>query len=307
MRQVNISALDLNLLVALKALLDERHVTRAAEKLGLSQPAMSRALQRLRVMFQDPLLVKGAGGMSLTARADELYQPLQTILNEISHMITAPTIEPKKMRGEVVIATRDYEMVAILPDVIKHWIEQAPGLTIKVVPLSGDDLSPLERNEVDFVVSGSDRSSATLCRLTLLKENFVCLLAAKNPAAGKKLTLEKYLEMRHCQVSINEFRPGIVDTYLAEHGHKRKVIVRVPYFIVAASSVVANSDLVVTVPRRLGLLMARNNNETVACELPFKVRDFSIYLYWHIRNQNNPMHSWLRECFVADRDSRPAR
>src|SRR5271170_3492449 len=149
MRKVNLSSVDLNLLVVLKALLDERHVTHAAEKVGLSQPAMSRALQRLRAMFEDPLLVKGTGGMTLTARAAELSKPLQSILNEISHIITAPTLEPKEMRGEVVIATRDYEMAAILPDVIRKVIEHAPGLTIRVAPMVGDDLSPLERNEVD--------------------------------------------------------------------------------------------------------------------------------------------------------------
>src|SRR5580658_2234434 len=104
MRQVNLSSVDLNLLVALKALLDERHVTRAAEKIGLSQPAMSRALGRLRVMFKDPLLVKGAGGMALTARANDLHQPLQNILSEIGHIITVPTVKPAEMQGEVVIA-----------------------------------------------------------------------------------------------------------------------------------------------------------------------------------------------------------
>jgi DNA-binding transcriptional LysR family regulator len=295
MRQVNISSLDLNLLIALKALLDERHVTRAAEKVQLSQPAMSRALQRLRKMFDDELLVKGTGGMTLTARAEEIKGPLQQILSEISHIVTAPVIEPKEMRGEVVIATRDYEMAAILPDVIRKITEQAPGLMVKLVPMVGDDLSPLERNELDFVVAGTDRTSATLCRRTLLKDNFICVVAANHPIARQKLTLSKYVAMKHCLVTITEFRPGIVDRYLAEHGHSRKAAVRVPYFM-AASSVVANSDLIVTLPRRLGLMLAKQK-ELTTVELPFKVRDFSIYLYWHVRNQNNPMHVWLRECF----------
>jgi DNA-binding transcriptional LysR family regulator len=303
MRQVNLSSLDLNLLVALKALLDECHVTRAAEKVGLSQPAMSRALQRLRLMFKDPLLVKGASGMTLTARATELNKPLQSILNEISHIITTPAIEPKDMRGEVVIATRDYEMATILPDVLKEVIDKAPGLLVKVVPMVGDDLSPLERNEVDFVVAGTDKTSAMLNRTTLLKDNFICVVAANNPCLRQKLTLNKYLAMRHCQISITEFRSGIVDTYLAEHGHNREIAIRVPYFTLAASAVAANSDLIVTLPRRLGMLLAKQKG-LATIELPFKVRDFAIYLYWHVRNQNNPMHVWVRDCFQFDDHSK---
>ena len=298
MRQVNLSSLDLNLLVALKALLDERHVTRAADKVGLSQPAMSRALQRLRLMFKDALLVKGTGGLTLTARAEELKKPLQSILNEISHIITAPTIDPKDMRGELVIATRDYEMAAILPDVIRQVIDQAPGLTIKVVPLVGDDLSPLERNEVDFVVAGTDRTTATLSRAVLLKENFICVVAAGNPCTRQKFTVNKYVDMRHCLITITESRAGIVDTYLADRGMRRKAAVRMPYFTLAHSAVVANSDLIVTLPRSLGMLLAKQKGLTTI-ELPFKVRDFTIFLYWHVRNQNNPMHVWLRDCFRA--------
>lgn len=295
MRQVNIENLDLNLLIALKALLDERHVTKAADRVGLSQPAMSRALGRLRVMFKDPLLVKGVGGMTLTARANSLQAPLQSIMTEIGHMIADPTLEPSEMRGEVVFATRDYEMVAILPDVIKRITEEAPLLTLKIVPLVGDDLSPLEQHEVDFVVAGTDKNSATLRRNTVLKDNFVCVMSADNPAAKQELTLEKYLEMRHCQVSFYTARLGIVDAALAERGLQRNPVVLVPHFL-AAAFMVQDSDLIVTLPRKLGMQLAQQK-QFVARELPLKVPSFSIYLYWHVRNQNSPMHSWLRRAF----------
>lgn len=294
MRETNIGSLDLNLLVALKALLDERHVTRAAEKTGLSQPAMSRALGRLRIMFKDPLLVKGkGGGMSLTARANDLQQPLQNILTEISRIVTVPTLDPAEMQGEIVIATRDYEMAVILPEVIQRVTADAPGLTLRVVPLLGDDLSPLEQHAVDFVIAGTDLSSATLSRRTLLTDNFICLVSPNNPLARQGLTKEKYLNMKHCQVSISTFRLGVVDTLLAQQGLSRNITVRVPHFL-AAAYVVANSDLIVTLPRQLGLQLAKRQ-KLVALDLPVKVASFSIYLYWHIRNQNNPMHSWLRK------------
>ena len=258
MRETNIGSLDLNLLVALKALLDERHVTRAAEKTGLSQPAMSRALGRLRVMFKDPLLVKGKGtGMSLTSRANDLQLPLQNILTEISRIVTVPTLDPAEMQGEIVIATRDYELAVILPEVIERVTAGAPGLTLRVVPLVGDDLSPLEQHDVDFVIAGTDSTSATLSRRTLLTDNFICLVSADNPLARHGLTTEKYLAMKHCQVTIANSRLGIIDTLLSKQGLSRNITVRVPHFL-AAAHVVAN-------------------------------------LYWHIRNQNNPVHSWLRK------------
>ncbi len=293
MHETNINSLDLNLLVALKALLDERHVTRAAEKVGLSQPAMSRALGRLRIMFKDPLLVKGKGGMELSSRASELYRPLQTILSEIGELVSLPEKDPALMQGEIVIATRDYEMVAVLPDVIERVSSEAPGLRLKIVPLSGDDLSPLENNEVDFVIAGTDKSSASLKRRTLFKDNFIGLVSAKNPICRQDLSLAKYLQMKHCLVSINEHKPGLVDSMLAQQGQKRKVLLRVPHFL-AASHLVASSDLIVTLPRRLAMRLSESRNlQTI--ELPFKLPSFSIFLYWNVRNQNNPVHNWLQK------------
>jgi DNA-binding transcriptional LysR family regulator len=245
-------------------------------------------------MFKDPLLVKGSNGMTLTARANELYVPLQNILTEVSQIITPPTFKPSEMEGEIVIATRDYEMHSLLPDVIKRVRTEAPRLALRIVPLTGDDLSPLERNEFDFVVSGTDRTSATLVRQMLIQDNFICLVCKDNPAAKQELTFEKYLAMKHCMITINDLKPGIVDTVLAQQGLKRQIGVRVPPYFLAASALVSGSDLIVTIPRRLGLQLAKQKL-LVTRELPMKVPSFTIYLYWHIRNQNNPIHSWIRK------------
>ncbi len=297
MREVNISSLDLNLLVALKALLDERHVTRAADKIGLSQPAMSRALGRLRVMFKDQLLVKGATGMTLTARASELVQPVQKILNDINQIMTAPTFEPAEMTGDIVIATRDYEMAAVLPQAIKAIAEEAPGLTIRIVPMFGDDLSPLDRHEVDFVIAGTDRKSSTLSRKTLFSDNFMCVVSAEQDVAKKKLTMESYLAMRHCIITFTNYRSGIVDAALAQMGLERKAVVTIPQFL-AASYIVANSDLILTIPRGLGKLFLESK-QFAPLDLPFQVPSFSIYIYWHIRSENNPIHSWVRQKIIS--------
>lgn len=297
MREMNIRSIDLNLLVALRALLEEKHVTRAAEKIGLSQPAMSRALSRLRKLLNDPLLVKGAGGFILTARAIELAIPLQAVFNEINHIISPPSTEPSKMQGEISIATRDNEMVTILPEVVKRVSLEAPGMALRVTPLVGDDLSLLDRQEVDFVMCGTESNIGSLYRQLLYKEDFVCLVSAKNPVVKKGLTLENFVALKHCVVSITGFGPGFVDTVLAKQGLKRDVSVRVPLFL-ATAPIIAESDLIVTLPRRLGILLAQNKN-IVMLEPPLAMPSFSIYLYWHARNQNNPLHKWLRKLIAA--------
>ena len=293
MHETNIKNLDLNLLVTLFALLEEKNVTRAAHRINLSQPATSRALARLRDMFKDPLLVKGAQGMVLTARAHELHQPLQHLLSDINAIISPPSLNPATMEGEIVIATRDYELAAILPSVINQIAVESPHLKIRIIPLIGDDLSSLENHNVDFILTATESKSATLHRYTIFKENYVCLAARDNVIVRKGMSLKNYLEARHCLVTISGFGLGIVDTLLAEKGLKRNIVVRVPHFL-AVSHIIAGSNLIVTLPRRLGELLCQQEKITLM-KPPFQIPHFSVYLYWHARNQNHPIHRWVRK------------
>lgn len=293
MRKTNIRSLDLNLLIALKALLEEKHVSRAAEKIELSQPAMSRALGRLRKMFNDPLLVRSGIGLDLTSRALEIYEPLQTILSEIDHIITPTQKIPSVMKGEIIIATRDNEMVTILPKVISRVTNEAPKLILRLIPIVGDDLGVLERQEADFVMTAAVTQSGTLFRQILYRESFYCLISANNSVLKKGLDLENYLSLKHCIVSTTGYGRGIVDNVLVQHGLEREVVVYLPNFL-AASHIVANSNLIVTVPKRVGMLMVQEG-VTKLLEPPIKIPSFPIYLYWHARNQNNFAHQWIRK------------
>ena len=295
MRCTNMLTLDLNLLRALKVLLDEKHITRAANRIGLSQPAMSRALQRLRHAFNDQLLVRGSTGLDLTARAIELYEPLQNIFLDLNQLVAQPFFDPAIAQAEITIATRDYEVVTILPSVINALSKEAPNLKLRVIPLNGDDLSPLDKHGVDFILSGSESKSAMLYRKKLFTENFVCLISAKE--AKQKFTLNKYLKMKHCLITITGDGLGVVDELLAEQDLKREISVYVPHFL-AASHIVANSNLIVTLPRRLGLLLS-DNKKIKLVEVPLAIPDFPIYLYWHSRNNNNPMHQWVRKTITS--------
>ncbi len=293
MRIMNIKNLDLNLLVALNALLEEKHVSRAAERIHLSQPATSRALARLRDMFQDPLLVKGKNGMILTTRALELYAPLQNILREVTNIIAPQTTKPADMQGEIVIATRDYELATILPSVISQITTLAPLLKLTIVQINSDDFAPLENHQVDFVLSGTEKSSSTLHRRTLINEGFACLTAKKNTLTGNKLTLNRFLAMKHCLITTSNVGMGAVDSLLAQKNLKRNVVVRMPHFL-AAAEVIAHSDLIITLPRSLAVKLAREKNLKLH-EPPLTIPKFPIYLYWHTRNQTNTIHQFIRD------------
>lgn len=292
MHKTNLKSLDLNLLVVLKALLDEKHVTRAAERVGLSQPAMSRALGRLRVMFRDPLLVKSAKGLCLTAKAEELYQPLKNILMDVTQLVSPTTFEPAVIQKEIVIATRDYEATVILPHIINKVSNEAPNLSFKIIPLIGDDLSPLENQEIDFVISGSENQSTTLLRSLLYKDRFTCLVSANNKIILEKLTLSKYLSMKHCLVTIRNMGHGPVDRTLQMKNLKRNIYLRITHFL-AASDIVASSDMIITLPHRLGQHLVQQKRH-VMLDPPLKLPEIPIYLYWHLRNQHNPLNQWLR-------------
>lgn len=295
MREVNLKTIDLNLLITLKALLDEKHVTRAAQRIGLSQPAMSRALFRLRTLFKDALLVKTIHGLCLTPRANELYQPLNNILDHIHQLVSNQTFKPAEIEREIIIATRDYETTVIMPSIIKIVNQEAPGITFRIISLMGDDLRPLERQEVDFVIAGSESKASTLCRYILYKENFSCLLSKENAITQDDFTLNRYLALKHCSININNVGHGIVDTTLKKKNLKRQIAVRIPHFV-AAAFVVGKSDLVITLPSRLANLLYQQKNH-VLLNPPLKLPSFPIYLYWHLCHQQSPIHVWLRKIF----------
>lgn len=293
MREVNLKTLDLNLLVALNALLEEKHVTRAAQRIHLSQSAMSRAFARLKKMFNDPLLVQSAMGLALTERAQNLYHPLQLLLRDIHHLITPPAKLPSDMRGEVVIATRDYELAVVLPSVISKISREAPHLSLRIVPLTGSDLSPLEHHKVDIVICETDSDISNLHRHALYQETFVSLLSRNNSHYSRDLSLETFISMKHCQISIATFSLSMVDSLLLEKNLKRNIVVRVPHFS-SAITVVANSDLIVTVPKRLADMHAEQYQLRIV-PTPLPLPSFPLYMYWHARNQTNPIHQWIRE------------
>ena len=286
-------SLDLNLLVALRALLDEQHVSRAAEVTGVTQSGMSRALQRLRTMFNDQLLVKVDHGYELTNRALEIDAALDMVLTGVQRLMVAPSFNPIDDRGEFRIASFDYELLVLMPAIISALRKRAPGITINAINLRTIDFNLLMRGEVDLVFSAFANAPPNLYRKKIFEEDKVCLLSANHLCSDTEFTLETFRKFDHVWVNINGPDPGMIDETLEKHGYSRNISVMAPSFLLAAR-IVAQTNLMAILPRRISTYFL-NNKILRLVSLPFSFPKFSIYQYWHERSNDNPRQQWFRK------------
>ena len=290
---------DANLLVALNALLEERSVTRAARRLGVTQSAASHKLKALRQQLGDELLVGGRGGLVLTPRAQEMAQPLRSALVDLAAAVrTGAEFDPATSSRKFVVATSDYGEVARLPGMLEYIAAAAPNIQVAISRLRGAALNrALEVGDVDMAAMGPTYTPpAKLRRRRMGREGFVVLVRRGHPVIGDRLTLAKYLAVGHILIAPTSAPGGPVDHVLAARGLKRRVSVTVCAFV-SAPAIAANSDLVCTVPQGLAVAVAK----------PFALREFrppvklpqvTSHLYWHERAHRDPGHAWLREQIV---------
>lgn len=297
MREVDIRRLDLNLLFALDALLEEKSVTKAAVAIGISQPAASRALGRLRAMFADPLLVDGPGGYVLSVRAEELRPTLRTILLSVERMLAANSFNPATAQGRVRLLMQDLEAATIGPHLLAHLAQQSPHLDLEIIAPGGSGMDALEHGRADAMVALIDNAPAGIRRRALYNERLVTLMRVGHPALAEELTLERFLALEHIVVSVTGVGPAPVDEALGRMGRARRVKLRVPNFF-AAVEIAARSDLVMTLPVSLARAAA-NMGRFVSSPPPLKLGSFTMSLAWHARHQDAPMHVWLRSVIVA--------
>lgn len=297
MHEVELRRVDLNLLVVLEALLEERSVTRASGRLGMSQPAVSRALARLRKLFGDRLLVEGCGGYVLTARAEGLRPLLHTTLVQIGTLLEASPFDPSAATGTLRLLMLDLEAAALAPHLLARLAAEAPNLDLDVVPPGPAPLESLQRDAVDAVIGVIEEAPAGIHRRGLYDDSLVTLMRTGHPAAKRKLTLDRYLELGHIVVSVTGEGPAPVDAALARMGRRRRVRVRLPGFL-AAVEIAARSDLVMTLPSSLARTAA-GMERFVVLPPPLDPGSFTMSLLWHARHQTEPRHIWLRRTIVA--------
>lgn len=288
---------DLNALVTLHALLDSRSVTRAAQRLNLSQPAVSRTLSRLRQAFDDPLFVRTHRGLRPTARAEALGPPLERLLQELGALLAPPAFDPASTTRRFHIASTDYGMHAFLAPQWQRLKQQAPHLRLEVQNGSEDVEQQLAEGgpELALCVPG-ERVPASVHGREVGRDGFVCVMREGHPLAQRPdddLTLEAFLSADHQLISMGGDDRGAVDLALARQGLKRQVSLRQPHFLAAFSTTVG-SDLLLCVPGCLAASVADHWPLAVR-RLPLEVPSFAYWLVWHERHQADAGHRWLRQ------------
>lgn len=291
---MNPKALDVQLLLVFDALMTERHVTKAARLVGLSQSALSHALGRLRERLDDPLLVRTAKGMEPTARALELVGPIREAIRQIQAVFDSqPQFSPLQSAESFVVRIGDCNQYLLLPAILAELEVKAPNISLVVQHLSpADTIKRLDDGTMDFAISAFLTHSKSIRSEPLMRDRMICAMASANPSAGQRLTVGKFLALRHLRVVQDGGDTRFVDQELYARGMSRKVVATIPNWLVALHAV-ASSAMVVAVSER----MARRfdvDGRLVLRKLPIGGDRFSWQMYWHRRHDNHPSQRWMR-------------
>jgi DNA-binding transcriptional LysR family regulator len=296
MDSTRLTGLNLNLLVALDALLSERNVTRAARRVGITQPAMSQTLARLRELFADPLLVRRGRGMVLTPRAEVMLVPLSDALLSVERAVQLGMgFDAATSTRIFSVALPDLSVTMMLSPLLRLIGEQAPGIRVQVEPISISRLSDrLASGAIDLVLAVHLGSSEGLRRETLLTDDYVCLVRRGHPLARRKRArIDDYAAHGHLAYTPVGFVPPPISEAVPGFASTSGIRASVPYLL-ALPEVVRSTDLVATVPRRL-LSAPIDLRGVVTLEAPRELPPVVDSLWWHPRFDSDPAHQWLRE------------
>ena len=300
---MNLQTIDLNLLLVFEALMDERNVTRAAKRVGLSQPALSNALARLRRTFDDPVLVRTPDGMLPTPRAQALIVPVRAALAQLrGAMEERPAFDPAASQRIFHVLANDYVELLLLPRVSAALQEEAQEVKLHVYrprnlfhPPTVVDLADSFDLALGFFPDVLTLESG-IRSAVLWEERNVCIASAKHPEIRGEISLQQYVAAQHVAVFYKSQGGGLIDALLEQQGLTRRVALLVPHFT-SAPFVVAASDWIATVPERLAQQFAALRLQLLP--VPLEVPPFRMTMLWHERFDHDAAHTWLRELLVA--------
>lgn len=293
MRNRPLRAVDLNLLPILDALLEHRNVTRAGEIAGLSQPAMSRALARLREGLDDPLLVRTASGFALTPKAAGLRTPLAHLLAEIQHLLKDLPFDPTTETREICIAMTDSQAQLVAPDLMHTLSGLAPGVRISVSPITADIVSRVASGAVDLVVAMSNVPIPPGSRSEVLAEDRLSVVVRRDhPVSNRGWQLSDYTRWPSVVVSILGDGMSAIDARLAAHGITRTIVATVPTFATALS-IVSTTDYCTTISRRFALRYA-DTFSLMLFDPPFEADSINPVVIWLDRRNDDVFLQWVR-------------
>ena len=296
----NLAGLDLNLLVALDALLTERGVTRAANRVGLGQSAMSHNLARLRVLFGDELLTRGLEGMRPTPRALALAEPVRAALIQIQALVSRDeAFDPRTAERTFRVGLPGSTEVLLVPALLAHLCEAAPGIHLRLHNIDPSRLlDDLDADRLDLAVGMGTfpQGQAHHKQRLLLTEMYLCMFNAERTGVSAPITLEDYVRLPHVLTSLRPGEHGVVDDALAKLGLKRTVVLTTPRFL-TVPFLVARAPVVVTMHSRIARLFAAELGLSLSLP-PVELQEIAVSLIWHASYDHDPAHAWLRQEIV---------
>jgi DNA-binding transcriptional LysR family regulator len=292
---MNLRSVDLNLLVTFEAVLTERSVSAAAERLGVTQSAVSHALRRLRAVFHDQLLIRGPAGMEPTARALQIAEVVSEALGRIEQVISEQqSFDPHSSERSFTVRVSEYVAPFLLPTLCSRLRGQAPRVRLSAARFSSHDADGrIEPNEVHVRMASPDPIPVGCTGVRLLEDEFVVLMSREHPEAGQPMTLARYLGLPHVKVAATALGTNMIDDALARRGLRRNVVLSVPSWF-EMRGVIANTDLVAAMPAR----WAEDPAFSGGCRwqpLPLDEVTFAVDLRWRTRDARDPGQRWLRE------------
>lgn len=295
---MNLASLDLNLLVALDALLSEAHVGRAAARIGLSQPAASHALRRLRDLLNDPLLVRVGARMELTPRSQALRAPLAQALDQVRGLFVAETFDPRTSSRRLALMMPDHVVDLVVPPLLERIASQAPLVRLDVAPWLGPATMTAElARSIDLVIACTSEAFAGFHRQRLFADTEAIAVRRGHPVGGRLSRLDEFLHARHIAVVGRGQREDPIDSWLREKCVERRIALVVPSYL-QALHMVAHTDLVAFVPRRLIDTLVEPLS-LIAVSPPLDPGKYEEFLFHPTRAQVDPSSIWLRNLVLA--------
>ena len=303
---MNLAGVDLNLLVVFDALLVERNTTRAGNRIGMSQPAVSKALNRLRHLCKDELFIRSSDGMQPTPRALELSQPVQAALQQLSNALEPGQFDPATEDRTFRIVTNDLITRLMMPAVMARLDKEAPGIDLHLLPDSLRMFDQLDKNEADLaLINRTSIPESYESQLLIEASESVVMMRDGHALCDGELTLERLLDARQVIVTTQGAEPSPMDEFFQNLVQERHIGIRINQ-IIAGPAIVAATDLIMIVPRRLAAYQASFQNVSYR-PLPaeFPRVELNASMLWHKRLTDNPAHVWLRQIFEEIAAERP--
>ena len=296
---MDIRSVNLNLLAAFDALFEERNVTRAARKMGVTQSAMSNSLAQLRAIFDDVLFRRVAHGVEPTARALALAEPIHHGLRLLGDALSPVTFDPATASRSFVLAASDYVEFVLLPRLVRRLEKEAPLVRLEVRPWGLHEVpAMLARGEADLMIGFYDSVPRGHRQTLLFDEEYTCIVRKGHPRVRGKLSLKTWLDLRHVLVSQRADSPGSVDRALAQRGLRRTVAARVSHFLLVPT-LVASTDMVAAVSRRIAVAFVKPLGLAMYAP-PVVLPTSRIGQVWHEQVDADPAHRWLRELIAGE-------